>query len=430
MSDLSDTHGRGPLGTRTNRPIIDAGTSPRTQNRPNAPEGAGGNGSLSAQVQNARARAQKALEENLKYYDDPKNLDGSRFTLEQFLRLRDGCVALKAEDAAMSTGLPSMIPYYADGLIERLDQLIARARSPLNQLIARAKEPNSRVTDEELRRGIIDELADAKKRGGGALENVAEAINILAGRKAATLKDLVEKAKKPGSSVTDEQVQQAVRDDIQAEHDAALLGGKSPGTLGVVAEAATVLADRKEAVLKDVVAKAKLPNSPVTDNQLTKAVTDYVDTERTRQLLGGKGGQPLTFLGEAAHVFADRKKAALNGVLQKAKAPGNTVTDAQIKKAVEDVVGAERQCALLGEETGETLSSLLGGAAKVWLDRKKAVVDDLFKRSKVPGSGVTEAQVNKALQDYEDAKDQARRLGVRVPQGDVLDADPQIQKSR
>ena len=39
MSDKPGSRGPGSLGTPTNSPVIDSGTSARTQNKPNVPQG-------------------------------------------------------------------------------------------------------------------------------------------------------------------------------------------------------------------------------------------------------------------------------------------------------------------------------------------------------------------------------------------------------
>ena len=56
-------------------------------------------------------------------------------------------------------------------------------------------------------------------------------------------------------------------------------------------------------------------------------------------------------------VAVDRKQTALKNLIVKAKAPGSAVTDEQLRKAVADVLGVERQCQLLGASESGTGSS-------------------------------------------------------------------------
>ncbi len=431
MNGQVDTHGRGVLGSRTNNPVTDAGTMARAQNRPNMPEGAAAGGATGSGRLPASVRAHAALEEDrahstLDYIWSAKHADGSPFTLDELVRTRDQFARWKEQSIA-NFGPQSTNVFYFQELIERYDRLIARAKSPLNNVTKQAKEKNSSVTDEQLKQAIATELAEQKKQveaGGEApsLSGVVEAANLIAARRESSLKDLIQKAKLAGNTVSDEQITNAVKEDLEADRERQLLGGEG-STMSTVLEAVTVLADRKEAALKDVIRKAKLPGSAVSDEQMTKAVREHLEAERARQLLGGEGGS-LALVSEAVNVFADRKSAVLKDLLKQAKVPGNTVKDEQLTKAVQDYLGAERQRQLLGAQ--DSGMDLIVETMKVVLDRKKAVVDELFKKSNVPGSGVTDQQIQKALADYESAKQQARKLGMSVPEGNVRAGEAQV----
>jgi len=52
----------------------------------------------------------------------------------------------------------------------------------------------------------------------------------------------------------------------------------------------------------------------------------------------------------------------------------------------------------------------------------------LFKRQSTPGSGVTNAQINQAIDDYDTLKEQALRLGISAPNArEIPDQDPKVE---
>lgn len=243
------------------------------------------------------------------------------------------------------------------------------------------------------------------------------------------LRKVIEEAKKPGSAVTDEQMSQAVAVVLGHERQRQLLGGgegDSSEAMALVNEAMGVHAARKNTALKQLLGRARLPGSPVSDEQITKAVQDVLGSERQLQLLGAGEGESeaMGLVVEALGVAVDRKQTALKNLIEKAKAPGSAVTDEQLRKAVADVLGAERQCQLLGaSESGPGGSSmaLVVAAAKVSLDRKSAALAKLYD------AGAPEAQISQARADYESAKAQYRQLGGTVPEARVTTGPMEVK---
>ena len=116
----------------------------------------------------------------------------------------------------------------------------------------------------------------------------------------------------------------------------------------------------------------------------------------------------------ASEVFSDRKNTALKKLIEKAKVGGSAVTDEQLRKGVQEVLGVERQRELLGgKNTGAESMGLVVEAAKVFMDRKAAALAKLYD------SDASEAQIKQATTDYEGAKNQLRQMGVAVPEGGV-----------
>jgi hypothetical protein len=306
-----------------------------------------------------------------------RNIDGSVKPLPELQHFREGHIRRQAE-ATRLFGAQSYSALFEQATVERLSALIEAAQSP-------------------------------------------------PGRLAEKLDALIEQAQQPGSAVTDEQLSQAVAAVLGAERQRQLLGVSDPNSGGsdsmaLVVKASNVFADRKNAALKGLIERAKLPGSPVRDEQLTQAVAAVLGAERQRQLLGiadadSGGSDGMALVVEASNVFADRKNAALKNLIEKYKATGSPVTDEQLSQAVAAVLGVERQRQLLGvpdAETGASASTaLVVDAAKASLERKRATLAKLYE------SDASEDQITRATADYENAKTQLRRLGVSVPDAAV-----------
>ncbi len=305
-----------------------------------------------------------------------RNIDGSIKPLQVLLQFREDHIKRKAE-VTRDFGAQSWHALFEAAVIERFSELIELAQSP-------------------------------------------------AGKAAEQLNALIAQAQQPGSTVTDAQLSDAVAGVLGVERQRQLLGATNANgesdAMALVVKAMEVFAERKQAVLVELIAKAKRPGSPVTDDQLSQAVAGVLGAERQRQLLGvadSAAGEPtaMDLVIEATDVFADRKNSALEKLIAKAKAPGSTVTDEQLSSAVSAVLGIERQRQLLGISDGNSGGkdgmALVVEAAKVSLDRKRDALAKLYE------AGATEAQIAQATKDYENAKAQFRMLGGSVPDASV-----------
>jgi hypothetical protein len=62
---------------------------------------------------------------------------------------------------------------------------------------------------------------------------------------------------------------------------------------------------------------------------------------------------------------------------------------------------------------------------KIFLDRRRSAVANLFKKQSAPGGGgVTNAQVQQAIKDYEAAKNQALQWGIAVANAPEMQDQP------
>lgn len=168
-------------------------------------------------------------------------------------------------------------------------------------------------------------------------------------------------------------------------------GGSRAMELAV--KAMEVVHQRRNKALKEIVEQAKRPGSTVTDEQLSKAIAAILGSERQRQLLGAAedsagGSESMHLVAQALDVAQKRHKATMKSLVESAQRPGSTITKAQIDQAVVAVLGDERQRQLLGVTDGidpET-SALLDAAATLYGEQKKATPEGA-------GSGTVEITV-------------------------------------
>jgi hypothetical protein len=93
------------------------------------------------------------------------------------------------------------------------------------------------------------------------------------------------------------------------------------------------------------------------------------------------------------------------------------------------VQGDDRQKQLMGlsDDTSGGLDVVLE-VMDLIIKKRRTAVSDLFKKQAVPVSGITNAQINQAIADYDAIKAEARRLGIAVPEGDFTLWAPEFSK--
>ncbi|PYX72582.1 MAG: hypothetical protein DMG78_11965 [Acidobacteria bacterium] len=149
--------------------------------------------------------------------------------------------------------------------------------------------------------------------------------------------------------------------------------------------------------------------------------------DRQRELMGmnededgGKKGERIRgAVVEVIHVVSERRIKAVKSLIEQEKRVPGSVSEQKFKELVAAVQGDDRQKQLMG------LFDDASGGVEVVLEvmdmiikKRQTAVSDLFKKQAAGGSGVTTAQVNKAVDDYDAIKVEARRFGIAVPDGD------------
>jgi len=102
-------------------------------------------------------------------------------------------------------------------------------------------------------------------------------------------------------------------------------------------------------------AELKNSGSEETEQRLTKALEKMLGIERQRQLLGQSDdtSNPMPLLVDALNAAADRRNGVLEKLIDKAKRSPTSVSDDQLQKAMTDVLGVQRQRQLLGASVTE-----------------------------------------------------------------------------
>lgn len=385
MDGLVNTRGRGSLGTPTNSPVSDANTMARTQNTPSSPRGAGADAFSGAERPGA---ALTQVERDFIYeIHNARNRGGSPLSLEQLQRLRTENAALQAQ-AVKEFGPESKTSRYYQEVVAAYDEMIADAKSPMGAAI----------------NGLRSVLADPNAKEKDRSDKAEVAIGIM--RQAELLG--------------------------QADADPKVAANIEEATRLIV-ELIKVDAKEKTDALEALVNKEKGSSGAVSEEQFRAVIIKVMGSARQEQMMGVDDDNPDSgsskisgLVVDSLILVSDRRIATLQGVIDLEKASPGSVSDEQFVRLVQGVVGDERQKALMGiSKTGGTGMEVVVEVMKIFLERRRAAVASLFKKQNAPGGGgVTNAQVQQALKDYEAAKKQAMQWGIAVANAPEMQDQP------
>ena len=385
MDDLVNTNGRGPLGTPINSPISDGGTMPLTQNRPNVSRGK--LGATGESGSSGGGRSSNLTDADRQFIQDihrSKHLDGTPFRLDELLYLRSENARMQ-EEAVRDFGPTSTSALWFREVLKAYDQEIAKAKSPMGSAV------------NELKTLLADPAAKEKEMG----EKIVKILGVM----------------------RQEQLM-GVEDDPAAQE-----------AMPLISRAIERAGDQRTAALDDLIKKEKGASGTVPDDKFREAIAAVMGIERQRQLLGmsddedgdkktQKVNQAVT---EVIHLASERRIKSLKALIEQETKSMGSVSDQKFKQLLTGVMGDEREKQLLGISDDASLG--LGAVVdvmKLILKRRQAAIEDLFKKQALPGSGVTNDQVNQGIKDYDAIKAQAKQLGMAVPEGDVIPGAPQF----
>jgi hypothetical protein len=389
VNDFVNTRGQGSLGTATNNPVGDGNTMARTQNRASAPNGVTADSGIPGVAAAASGVRASGLSESdrefIREIHTAKHLDGTPFTLEELLFMRAENVRYQ-EQALRELGPSSSTVGYFREVIAAYDERIAEAKTPMGSAI------------NGLKTVLVDPAANENQRR----EKIGTALGVM------RQEQLSGQDNDPQTTEALDLIGKIVKRDAKEKNDA----------------------------LKALVDKEKRFSGSVSEDDFKAAIAKVMGIARQEQLLGVDDGNSGTSSGlapvvETINLVADRRVASLKDLIAKEKRSPGSVSEQQFTKLVQAVLGDEREKQLLG------VSNILGNGMepvlevmKLMLQRRRDAIDELFKKQRAPGGGVTNAQINQALTDYEIAKDQALRIGLAVPNAQQIpDQDPQIESA-
>ena len=381
MGDLNNTNGPGPTGTPTNSPISDGGTMQRTQNRPNVSHGAGPGqpgSSAPAPFQFGLTDADRRFIRDI-HRDRP-------LPLERLVALRFESLRLQ-EEALRNFGPESSTVLWLRQVIAAYDEEIAKAKSPMGSAINALKTV----------------LADPKASEKEISQKIGDVVGIM------RQKQLMGAEDDPSYQEATPLIEQAV--DRSAE--------------------------QRTSALEDLVKRETGASGSVSDDKFKEALAAAMGVERQRQLMGmadddegaKKSDRVSQAVVEVVHLVSERRIDSLKALIDQEKKSMGSIPDQKFKELVAGVLGDERQKQLMGisdDKTGgaEAVVDVMGLIIK----RRQAAVSDLLKKQSQPGSGVTNAQINQAIKDFDEIRSQARRFGMSVPEGFVTLGTPDVEK--
>ena len=172
--------------------------------------------------------------------------------------------------------------------------------------------------------------------------------------------------------------------------------------------------------LAEKIEKAKRPGNNISDADLSRSAADVLGAERSKQLFGVADDDPgekaaLVIVTEALEVSHTRHLDVLKALDEQEKRTGKKVSDAQFKKAIQDVLGTERQRQLLGAPDDapgkETTMVLVTKAVEVTYKHHMDSLKHVIATSKHPGQTVTPAELRNAVVQAATSERQRELLG-------------------
>lgn len=300
-----------------------------------------------------------------------RHLNGSPFSIEELVRLRDENVRMQ-EEAIREFGPKSTTAIWFQKVIAAYDETIADAKSPLGSAI----------------NGLRSVLADPTAKEADRKEKVTTTLGVI------RQKQLL------GSSPDD--------DPMIAE------------AMGLIVEVIKRDSDEKIADLEKSVNREKSASGSVPDEEFRSKIITVMGTERQKALLGVNDGgispKAAQLVVESLNLAADRRVTKLKTLISQEKRSPGSVSDQQFVALIQGVLGDERQKQLMGiSESAANSMEPVTAVMKIFIDRRKTAVTNLFQKQKTGDRSVTEQQINQAIADYETVREQARRMGMSVP---------------
>jgi hypothetical protein len=368
LDPLTNTAGRGPLGTGTNNPMNDPGTGARVQNRPNVPQGAEAGVVVPSSTGHSKSASTLSNEDWVLIEGTGRGIDGSIFPLQTLLQYRDQNMRRRAE-ALRDHGPDSWMAQWYQAVVEQYDRLIAEAKSPLGTAIEELRSVvNSSSTDKErrekagktfaiLRQMELSGQADDDPRVSEAMKLIVDLIKLDAREKKKALATLVEREKRSPGSVSEDQFKDLIAKIMGGERQEQLLGiededddDSPPNAMTLVADSLNLVADRRVATLKNLIAQEKRFPGSVSELQMVRLVQAVMGDERQKELMGipGVSGSGMTPVIDTMKLFLEKRRNAVAALFKKQSTPGSGVTSEQVNQAIADYDVAKRQAIRMG----------------------------------------------------------------------------------
>jgi hypothetical protein len=225
---------------------------------------------------------------------------------------------------------------------------------------------------------------------------------------------------------TEDQIAAKVQAAIKAAHDSEVADNDAGvGDLMEQAGDAVVRIEdlRNAAFEADLNQEARLPGS-VPESRLTQDIQKSISGEKQKQLLGlgndKEEPKAMVLMAKAVGIITERKAKVMKDLLDQEKRLPGSVSDQRFSTAVSELLGAQKQCQLLGipSASSDNAFASVTEVVKIFVQRKVDARRRLLQQKQVPGSGVTDQQIADATKDLLSVIKQAQLLGVQVPDSD------------
>jgi hypothetical protein len=153
-------------------------------------------------------------------------------------------------------------------------------------------------------------------------------------------------------------------------------------------------------------------NTKLDEKKLKKAMEDVLKAERQLQLRGQSSGAAMEVIAQATQAIRNHRRERVRNLLDQAKVPGSKVSEGQIAREMSGLLGIERQSQLLGVEDDDP-----GGNTTMALLAEGLEIGHKRRTDRL------QALIEKAKKRGSKVTDAELRHAV----GDVLAADRQLQ---
>lgn len=224
---------------------------------------------------------------------------------------------------------------------------------------------------------------------------------------------------------TEDLIADKIKAGVAAGHAAAVLGSDgdaaSTALMREVGEGLDRIGDKRNSAFEAALNREERQPGSLSEADLKKHVHRVLEIEKQRELLGAADDKAppiaMQLVSRGLGIAARNKSNAVRTLLDQEKRSAGSVPEARLSTAISELLGTVKQCQILGISGPgvDDAMPMVGEAVQVWVKRKADARRKLLQQKQIPGSVVTDQQIQRATDDLTKAIEQARLMGVSVP---------------